>query len=100
FSSPKSTTQPRLVDSSRTKNIRRGGGSIGAGSIAVSEMTELMRNKLLPLSKGTLAVLASMIVLLAVIGSRKTPTHENKPSPEFTACRFVLASLPGNEPID
>ena len=45
-------------------------------------------------------MLASMIVLLAVIGSRKTPTHENKPSPEFTACRFVLASLPGNEPID
>jgi tetratricopeptide (TPR) repeat protein len=58
-----------------------------------------MRNKLLPFSKGTLAVLGSLIVLLALIGSRKTPTYENNPT-ESTACRFVLASLQGNAPID
>jgi tetratricopeptide (TPR) repeat protein len=59
-----------------------------------------MRNKLLPFSKGTLAVLASMIVLLAVIGSRKTTSHETNPLPESPPCRFVLASLQGNAPID
>jgi len=59
-----------------------------------------MRNKLLPFSKGTLAVLAALILLLAVVGSRKTPVHENNPVAEFGACRFVLASLHGNEPID
>ena len=57
-------------------------------------------------SKGTLAVLGSAILLLAVIGSRKTSLHAdentspNNPSTEFTACRVVLASLNGKEPID
>ncbi|HEU4835946.1 MAG TPA: hypothetical protein VFS90_16080 [Pyrinomonadaceae bacterium] len=62
-----------------------------------------MRNKLLPFSKGTLAVLAALILLLAVIGSRKSPIKadaEKSPLSEFPACRFVLASFSGDEPID
>jgi tetratricopeptide (TPR) repeat protein len=62
-----------------------------------------MTNKLLPFSKGTLAVLASLVLVLALIVSRKTPINagtENHPLTQFAACRFVLASFPGNAPID
>ena len=48
-------------------------------------------------------MLASLILLLVLIGSRKTPIHadaENNPLIETAACRFVLASFNGNEPID
>jgi tetratricopeptide (TPR) repeat protein len=62
------------------------------------------KNPLLPVSKGTLAVLASMILLVALIASRKTPFHGNaedkKPLTGSAACRFVLTVMNGNEPID
>jgi tetratricopeptide (TPR) repeat protein len=45
-----------------------------------------------------LAVLGSLIVLFALIASRKTTLQAEKSPPERAACRFVLASL--NEPID
>jgi len=50
----------------------------------------------------TLAVFASLILLLAVIGSRKSPHADagNNPLTESTACRFVLASSSGIQPID
>lgn len=54
----------------------------------------------------TLAVFASLILLLAVIGSRKSPradagnTSPANPLTESSACRFVLASSSGNQPID
>lgn len=50
----------------------------------------------------TLAVFASLILLLGVIGSRKSPHADagNNPLTESTACRFVLASSSGNQPID
>jgi tetratricopeptide (TPR) repeat protein len=61
------------------------------------------KNRLI-FSKGTLAVLASVIVLLALIVSRKTSlkagTAPPNPLTESSACRFALASLNGNEPID
>src|SRR6185503_10425402 len=67
----------------------------------------LKKGSLLIFSKGTLAVLGSLVLLLAVIGSRKSPLHadaENtspkNPLTEHAACRFVLASLNGNEPFD
>lgn len=62
-----------------------------------------MNNRLLPFSKGTLAVVGSLLLLLVVIGSRKSPAENTAPkSPltEFAACRFALASINGNEPID
>ena len=59
------------------------------------------KSPFLPFSKGTLAVLASLILLLVLIGTRKTPIHvENSPLTESAACRFVLAPFNGNEPID
>src|SRR6185369_11363005 len=50
----------------------------------------------------TLAVFASLILLLAVIGSRKSPHADagKNPLTEATACRFVLAASSGNESID
>jgi hypothetical protein len=57
-------------------------------------------------SKGTLAVLAAVIVLVSLIGSRRFlhadagNTAPNNPVTESGACRFVLASLNGNEPLD
>src|SRR3954452_17736244 len=54
----------------------------------------------------TLAVCASLILLLAVIGSRKSPradagnTLPKNPLTESTACRFALVSLNSSEPID
>jgi tetratricopeptide (TPR) repeat protein len=66
-----------------------------------------MTNKLLPLSKGTLAVLGSLLLLLAVVGSRKSPLRADAGNialknslTESASCRFVLASSNGNEPID
>ena len=64
-----------------------------------------MRNKkpLLPLSNGTLAVCASLILLLVVVGIRHKPRGSNtEPTTltEVVACRLVLASSNGNEPID
>ena len=44
-------------------------------------------------------MLAALILLLAVVGSRKTPMHADTET-EFAACRFVLASLRGDQPID
>ena len=60
-----------------------------------------MRNKtpLLPLSKGTLAVCASLILLLVVVGIRHAPRAANA-KPDVIACRVVLASLNGNDSID
>src|SRR5215213_505477 len=62
------------------------------------------KGPLLMFSKGTLAVLGSIILLLVFIASRNTPHAENallkNPVTEFTACRFVLASLNGNQSID
>ena len=60
----------------------------------------------MPISKGTLAICASLILLLAVIGSRKSPradagnTSPKNPLTESTACRFALVSLNGSEPLD
>src|SRR5215470_12420501 len=58
-------------------------------------------------TKGTFAVLGSLLLLVALIGSRKlllraeaVDTSPANPLTESTACRFVLASLNGNEPID
>ena len=66
-----------------------------------------MNNRLLPFSKGALAVVGSILLLLVLIGSRKStlrPHAENRspnnPLAEFAACRFALASINGNEPID
>jgi len=64
-----------------------------------------MTNKtpLLPLSNGTLAVCASLILLLAVVGSHRTPPGANaEPTArtESVACSLVLASLNSNQPID
>jgi tetratricopeptide (TPR) repeat protein len=59
-----------------------------------------MTNKPLPFSKGTLAVLASLILVLVLIASRKTPIHTNKENTQPAPCRFVLASFNGTEPID
>ena len=78
------------------------------------ETIEDMTNKaqrekrpLLPFSKGTLAVLVSLLLLLVVIGSRKSAlragaenTSLNNPLTESAACRFVLAPFNGNEAID
>lgn len=49
-----------------------------------------------------LAVLGSLILVLALIASRKTSLQAGTEisSPRSTACRFVLASLNGNESID
>lgn len=47
-----------------------------------------------------LAVLGSLILLFVLIASRKTILHAEKSPPETAACRFVLASLNGTEPID
>ena len=51
-------------------------------------------------NKKALAVLGVFILLFALIASRKTSLHAEKSPPESAACRFVLASLNGNEPID
>src|SRR5919205_788116 len=52
-------------------------------------------------NKLALAVVGALILVLALIASRKTTLHAGKsPPPENAACRFVLASLNGNEPID
>lgn len=61
-----------------------------------------MKNKtpLLPLSKGTLAVCASLILLLVVIGSHRTPRGANTEYAEAVSCRLVLASLSGNDQLD
>src|SRR6185369_9034573 len=59
-----------------------------------------MTNKPLPFSKGTLAVLASLILVLAFIASRKTPIHAHTENTQPAPCRFVLASFNGAEPID
>jgi tetratricopeptide (TPR) repeat protein len=64
-----------------------------------------MTNKtpLLPLSNGTLAVCASLILLLAVIGSRnssRTDASPKNPLTGSTACRLVLASLNSDQSID
>src|ERR1051325_5268346 len=59
-----------------------------------------MTNKPLPFSKGTLAVLASLILVLALIASRKTPIHADAENTQPAPCRFVLASFNGAEPID
>ena len=65
------------------------------------ETIEDMTNKVRLFSKGTLAVLASSILLLALIGSRKSaPKADVIKTTEPAACRFVLASFDGNEPID
>jgi tetratricopeptide (TPR) repeat protein len=47
-----------------------------------------------------LAVLGTLILLFALIASRKTTLQAEKSPPARPACRFVLASLNGNEPID
>jgi len=47
-----------------------------------------------------LAVLGSLILLFVLIASRKRTLHAEKSPPESAACRFVLGSLDGNEPID
>jgi tetratricopeptide (TPR) repeat protein len=47
-----------------------------------------------------LAVLGSLILLFVLIASHKTILHAEKSPPETAACRFVLASLNGTEPID
>jgi tetratricopeptide (TPR) repeat protein len=47
-----------------------------------------------------LAVLGMLILLFALIASRKTTLQAEKSPPESAACRFVLASLNGNDPID
>jgi tetratricopeptide (TPR) repeat protein len=64
-----------------------------------------MTNKtpLLPLSNGTLAVCASLILLVAVVSSHRAPRGSNaEPTvlTEAVACHLVLASLNSNEPID
>ena len=61
-------------------------------------------NRLL-FSKGTLAVLASVILLVTLIVSRKTSLHGEDSSPknpltEVAACRFALASSNGDGPVD
>ena len=45
-------------------------------------------------------MLASLILLLVFIGSRKTAIHVDAENNPLAACRFVLAPLNGNEPID
>jgi len=47
-----------------------------------------------------LAVLGSLILLFALIASRKTSPRAEAENTPSAACRFVLASLNGNEPID
>ncbi|HYV13131.1 MAG TPA: hypothetical protein VE980_19665 [Pyrinomonadaceae bacterium] len=53
-----------------------------------------MTNKL-----GLVAV-GALLLLFALIASRKTVPRAEDSSPKSAACRFVLASLHGNEPID
>jgi tetratricopeptide (TPR) repeat protein len=55
-----------------------------------------MKNKI------RLAVFAALIVLVALIASRKTtrPADAENSSTKSAACRFVLASLNGNQSID
>src|SRR4029079_5354636 len=53
-----------------------------------------MTNKL-----GLVAV-GALLLLFALIASRKTAPRAEDSSPKSAACRFVLASLHGNEPID
>lgn len=54
-----------------------------------------MTNKLL-------AVLGTLVLVIALIASRKTSHRADaaNSSPQSAACRFVLASLSGKEPID
>jgi tetratricopeptide (TPR) repeat protein len=47
-----------------------------------------------------LAVVGAMLLLLVLIGSRKTPLKAENTSTEPAACRLVLASFNGNQPID
>ena len=58
-----------------------------------------MNNPLLPFSKGTLAVVGALLLLVVLIGTRKSPPR-TEPVTEPAACRFVLASSSGNQPID
>jgi tetratricopeptide (TPR) repeat protein len=64
------------------------------------------RGNVLFFNHGTLAVLAAVIVLVSLIGSRRFlhadagNTAPKNPLTESVACRFVLASLNGNEPLD
>jgi len=51
-------------------------------------------------NKGALVVLGSLVLLVALVASRKTPLHAENSSPKNPACRFVLASLDRHEPID
>jgi len=61
-----------------------------------------VNNPILPFSKGTLAVVGSLLLLLVLIGSRKSPPTASPKSPltESAACRFALASINGTAPID
>ena len=53
-------------------------------------------------NKAALVVLGTLILVCALIATRKTSlrTEAEDSSPKSTACRVVLASLPGNTPID
>jgi tetratricopeptide (TPR) repeat protein len=78
----KSNTHPRLVDQSRKTKVN---------------------NHLLPFSKGALAVVGAILLLLVLIGSRKSAPADaslKNPLTERAACRFALASLNGAAPID
>ena len=44
--------------------------------------------------------MGALLLLFALIASRKTVPRAEDSSPKSAACRFVLASLHGNEPID
>jgi tetratricopeptide (TPR) repeat protein len=58
-----------------------------------------VNNPLLPFSKGTLAVVGALLLVIVLIGSRKSPLR-TEPVTESASCRFVLASLSGNQAID
>jgi tetratricopeptide (TPR) repeat protein len=78
------------AEAQRTQRLRR-----EKSNTSLPSVNHDMTNKVL-------AVLGSLIVLFALIASRKTsPRAEvENGSSKSAACRFVLASLNGNAPID
>ena len=73
----------------------------------MKEISNTRKRSFPSFSKGTLAVLGSLILLAALIANHKTSlkagaenTSLKNPLSEFAPCRFVLASSSGNDPID
>lgn len=73
----------------------------------MSKTMKEMTTTVLKLSKGTLAVLGSLILLVALIVNHQSSLKASAENTSLTnrlttvaACRFVLASSSGNNPID